>query len=85
MVPSLETCVYPGSDAIVATDVYYELANIVGEPLLGTVGGSHFKIKPDGTVPVDTIAVPDGRQYAAHDGDPLLVEKNSDYSWSMPR
>lgn len=85
MVPDLEMCVYPGSEAIVSTDVYYELARVAGEPLLGTVGGSHFEITPDATVPLDTVAVPDGRKYAAHDGDPLLVEKNTEYSWSMPR
>lgn len=77
--PQIEVITYGGKRAAIQDDLFYELASLTGSNhLFGTVGGNHFELHPERSVPYNVVAIPeDGHN--ARNGDALLLSKQNGY------
>jgi hypothetical protein len=73
LVPGLEVVPYAGSVAAVQDTVYDELAQLLGEPVVGSTAGTSFTIYPDRHLPAHVAAIP--RAYNPRDRGALLVRR----------
>lgn len=78
ILPQVTVVTYSGNDAIIQDDVFYQLVSETGSSsVVGSTGGGHFSLSPVRSVPDDCVAVPEDNQYAASDGDALLIAKQN--------
>ncbi len=76
IVPSVEAVEYSGERAIIQDDIYFNLLSQTGQnTIFGSVGGTHFEIYPERSVPDNIVAVPKSDGSTTQNGDPLLITK----------
>ena len=78
LLPDFEVVAYDGNHAIIQDTEFFQILNEIDVPyLLGSAGGRHFRLNPEYSIPSGYVAVPRDSQYAARDGDALLIAKRS--------
>jgi len=78
IVPSVEVVEYSGEHAIIQDDIYFNLLSQTGQnTIFGSVGGTHFEIYPERSVPNNIVAVPRSDDSTTQNGDPLLITKQN--------
>jgi hypothetical protein len=66
---------YEGDLALMDADLYEDLVEAIGEPLIGYVGGIHYEFIPTLKVLSDRVAVPRQNHKGSYDNMTLLISK----------
>lgn len=78
LAPDVEVVTYGGKHAIIQDDLFYELVGLTERlSVVGSTGGSHFRLYPERSIPDGVVAVPRDSKYASRDGDALLIAKQN--------
>jgi len=78
LAPDVEVTTYGGKHAIIQNDLFRELIEMAEQVcLVGSTGGSHFRIYPERSIPSGLLAVPRDSKYASRDGAALLIAKQN--------
>ena len=78
LAPQMSVVPYDGTHAIIQDDVFYELMAQTGSiSPVAYVGGSHYELFPEHSMPHHCVAIPSRSRASARDGDALLISKNN--------
>jgi hypothetical protein len=66
---------YEGDLALMDADLYEDLVEEIGAPLIGYVGGIHYEFFPTLKVLSDRVAVPRWNHKGSYDNMTLLISK----------
>jgi hypothetical protein len=66
---------YEGDLALMDADLYEDLVQAIGGPLIGYVGGIHYEFIPTFKVLSDRVAVPRQNHKGSYDNMTLLLSK----------
>lgn len=75
MVCDAEVNKHEGDLALMDEDLYDDLVEAIGEPIIGFVGGLHYEFIPSRQVLADRCAVPRRNHKASHNSMTLLLSK----------
>jgi len=59
LVRNVEVLTHPEPETVIDEDLFAALAKRFGTPLVGSIGGLHYYLKPTRCIPANTVAVPD--------------------------
>lgn len=59
LVRNVDILTHPEPETVIDEDLFAALAERFGTPLVGSIGGLHYYLKPTRCIPANTVAVPD--------------------------
>ena len=78
LAPEFQVVPYNGKRAVIQDDVFYDLIAEAGTiSPVAYVGGSHYELFPDHSLPAHVVAIPKRGTAAPRDGDALLISKGT--------